>query len=93
MPIDYLAADGETYSGPLAFTFLMQALENGEDAIEVLLVKSDSVVGDQDFTKLPGRTTIVQRLGAPCPGLLTVDPNDGGDPAAKLLEGIADQIL
>jgi hypothetical protein len=44
MPIDYLSADGETYSGPLVFTFLVQALENGEDAVEVLLVKPDAVI-------------------------------------------------
>jgi hypothetical protein len=44
MPIDYLATDGETYSGPFVFTFLMQTLENGEDAVEVLLIKSDAVI-------------------------------------------------
>jgi hypothetical protein len=45
MPIDYLAADGETYAGAFVFTFLVQALEDGEDAVEVLLVKPDSVIG------------------------------------------------
>ena len=44
MPIDYLAADGETYSGSLVFTFLVQALEDSEDAVEVLLVKPDAVI-------------------------------------------------
>jgi hypothetical protein len=33
MPIDYFAADGEPYSGPLVFTFFVQTLENCEDAV------------------------------------------------------------
>jgi hypothetical protein len=44
MPIDYLAADSETYSRSLVFTFLVQPLENSEDAVQVLLVKSDAVI-------------------------------------------------
>jgi hypothetical protein len=44
MPIDYLSADSETYSGSLVFTLLVQALKDGEDAVEVFLVKPDAVV-------------------------------------------------
>jgi hypothetical protein len=44
VPIDYFATDGETYSGPLVFTLLVQALENREDAIQVLLIKPDAVI-------------------------------------------------
>jgi len=44
MPLDNLAADGETTSGPLVLVFHMQALEDGEDAIEILLVETDTVI-------------------------------------------------
>jgi hypothetical protein len=42
--IDDLAADSQTYSGTLVFTFLVQALEDSEDAVEVLLVEPDAVI-------------------------------------------------
>jgi hypothetical protein len=44
MPVDYLAADGEAYSGPFVFTFLVQPLEDGKDAVEVLLIKPNTVI-------------------------------------------------
>jgi hypothetical protein len=42
--VDDLAANGETHSGPLVFTFLMQALKHIEDAVEILFVKPDAVI-------------------------------------------------
>jgi hypothetical protein len=44
MPIDYLAADGQAYSGTLVLTFLVQSLKDSEDPVEVLLVKPDAVI-------------------------------------------------
>jgi hypothetical protein len=44
MPIDYLAADRQTYSGTLVFTFFVQTLEDSEDAVEVFLIKPDAVI-------------------------------------------------
>jgi hypothetical protein len=44
MPVNYFAADGETDSRALVFAFHVQPLEDGEDAVEILLVKPDAVI-------------------------------------------------
>jgi hypothetical protein len=52
VPLDNLPADGETHPGPFILTFHVQALEDGEDAVEILLVETDAVILYGDLTEL-----------------------------------------
>ena len=44
MAFDDLAADGQADTGSFVTFMTMQALENGEDTIEVFLVEADAVI-------------------------------------------------
>ncbi len=44
MPLGNLTADGEPDTCPIIFKTTVQALENGEDPVEILHVKTDAVV-------------------------------------------------
>jgi hypothetical protein len=85
--VDYLAADGQTYSGALVFTLIVQALKHGKDAVEILFVKPDTVILYQNLSELAGLGAIFgSGLVAPFPELLTVDPDDGRNACAVILK-------
>src|SRR5947209_17048592 len=44
MPLDNLAADCQPHPGTLVFPPAVQALEGGEDSVQVLFIETDAVV-------------------------------------------------
>jgi hypothetical protein len=53
MPLGNLTADCEPDTCPIIFKTTVQALENGEDPVEILLVKTDAVVFHHNLTTIP----------------------------------------
>ena len=51
MPLDYLLADGEAHTGPFIFAAsAVESLEGREYTVEILFIKPNTVILDNDLT-------------------------------------------
>ena len=56
--LDNLAANGKADACPLVFALTVQALEGGENAVEILFVKTDPVILHKNLITLPSFRTV-----------------------------------
>jgi hypothetical protein len=79
MPLGYLLADGQSYTGAGVLVPSVQSLEHSENLVEVLRFDSDAIVLHRDDPSAPA-----------IPGSRDMYP---GHFATLVLDGIADEIL
>src|SRR5947209_6196963 len=85
MPLDNLAADSQPHPGALVFPPAVQAMEGGEDPVQVLFIETDAVVLHGDLAHLFGGGAVRQH-----PAL---DLQHGGLVRPVKLERVTDEVL
>ncbi len=84
--LGYLAAYGQADARALVLAPAVEALEDAEDALDVLIVEADAVVLDEDPAP-PGRAAV------PAVGQGAVDPDDRRLAGLAKLQAVADEVL